>query len=236
MLTRIFCPPRCGPVVSLLALLGLLISGCAGYQEEKEGAQRQEEGPIVGEFVGEIPEADAFVALVAEGPQEGEDAREVRAYLCDGRAVNEWFVGSAEGNDLDLSSEGGSRLAANLSPEGISGTITLPDGQDVGFQASPATGVAGLYDVSFASDGTFSGASEDGAQLLEARLGEEVKPGIRRISGAIILAEGESQDFEAFSREAQPGEYRWILLSDGQAKGGAKKGSGPGFTSTGSDF
>jgi hypothetical protein len=218
----------------ILALALWLVSGCAGGQPnvQKESAEL-----ATGTFVGEIPEADAFVALIAADPEQGENTREVRAYLCDGKQINEWFWDTAEGNDLDLSSEDGSRLAAEPSPEGVSGTITLPDGEDVGFQASPAMGVAGLYDVSFASDGSFGGTSEDGARLLEARLGEEVDPGTRRIGGTITSSEGEPKDFEAFSgREAQPGEYRWIVLSDGRAKGGAKKGSGPGFIDRESDL
>ena len=216
-----------------IALALWLVVGCAGGQQSSS-AQKESARVATGTFVGEAPEADAFVALIAsEAEQGGEGGRQVRAYLCDGMTLNEWFWGTAAGNNLDLSSEGGARLAATLSPESTSGTITLPDGQAVSFRTSPASGIAGLYDVSFASDGTFSGTSADGARLLEARLGEEVNPGIRRIGGTITPSEGEPHDVEAFSgTEAQPGEYRWIVLSDGQAKGGPKEGEA-GFRGVG---
>jgi hypothetical protein len=51
--------------------------------------------------LGQAKEADAFVVIVAEKPQQGGEAREVRAYLCDGERISWWLTkGSAEGNTL----------------------------------------------------------------------------------------------------------------------------------------
>jgi hypothetical protein len=222
--------------IALAALvLGLLLSGCGGVQEEeKKGAS-----PVAGTFVGEMLDAGengAFVALVASGAEEEGAEREVRAYLCDGRQINEWFTGSAISNDLSLASEAGTQLQGALAPRAATGTITLLDGSSFPFEAALASGAAGLYDMVFSADERFKGTSETGGRL-EGRLGEEINPDIFRISGTISPAAGEPVEIEAFTRlDTRPGEYRWVVLPDGQAKGGAKKGSGPGFTSTEGDL
>ncbi len=50
--------------------------------------------------MGEVPDAGAFVAIVADIPEGGGDEREVKAYLRDGQTVSDWFTGSVVGNDL----------------------------------------------------------------------------------------------------------------------------------------
>src|SRR5215204_2359841 len=130
----------------VFALTLWLIAGCGGSPQEGDGQQQQE--PVVGEFAGEVSDANAFVALVAGEPQDGEEAREVRAYLCDGREINEWFRGTAEGNKLDLASEAST------------GTITLDDSESFIFTADPATGVAGLYEVVLSDNGQLLGTSQ----------------------------------------------------------------------------
>ena len=90
-----------GGVSALLSLLLLAVLGCAGGGSEYGGGEQggsKEEGapPVTGSFVGVAPDAtpegEAFVALVASGTEdEGEAQRQVRAYLCDGQSINEWF-------------------------------------------------------------------------------------------------------------------------------------------------
>lgn len=84
--------------------------------------------------------------MVAAGSQEegGGGEQEVKAYVCDGRTINEWFTGTANGNELDHSSEDGSRLEDNLTPDISTGTNTLADGRSFLFVAKLASGVAGL--------------------------------------------------------------------------------------------
>ena len=100
-----------GGVSALLALLLVVVLGCQGGGGEYGGGERggsKEEGapPVTGSFVGvapdAAPQAEAFVALVASGTEEeGEAQRQVRAYMCDGQFINEWFnEGSVEGNEL----------------------------------------------------------------------------------------------------------------------------------------
>jgi hypothetical protein len=89
-------------VLLMPAFLLFAVSACGGGGGE--------DSLVVGEFVGKAPSAEAFVALVAGKPKDGE--REVRAYLCDGQKISEWFTGTASANELSLSSERGAKLEA----------------------------------------------------------------------------------------------------------------------------
>ena len=131
-------------VVRMRAMgLGLVLAlwitaGCGGSGGEYGGSQQQEQKaapPVTGSFVGEVPDEEAFVAIVAAGPEEEGQERDVRAYLCDGESVTEWFTGRAEGNELDLTSEGGARLEGNLSTEASTGTITLDEARTLTYTA-----------------------------------------------------------------------------------------------------
>ena len=65
--------------------------------------------------------------------------------------MSEWFVGKASGNKVSLSSEGGARLEAKLTPDTATVTITLSDvggGESFDFQAPQATGIDGYYPLS----------------------------------------------------------------------------------------
>ena len=222
--------------MGLVLVLALWITaGCGGSGGEYAGSQPQEQKaapPVTGSFVGEVPDEEAFVAIVAAGPEEEGQERDVRAYLCDGERVTEWFTGRAEGNELDLTSEGGARLEGNLSTEASTGTITLDDVRTLTYTAELARGVAGLYNVTISEEGRVRGSSETGG-LLEGQLGEEEEvreEEVRPISGIFTSAEGQEVSFGVLGREPDPDEYRWIVLEDGQAKG-AKKSARTGSTS-----
>lgn len=227
-------------------LAGVMLAGCGGSQEQQgsqeQGGSREESiPPVAGNFVGTVTDfagdtnAVPFVALVAAGaPEEGGGKREVRAYLCDGRGINEWFWGSAAGNDLELSSDEGARLEGSLSPEAANGSITLADGESFTFEANPATGAAGLYNVTFSEDGQVRGISEGGGQL-EAQVADEPNEGgFYPITGAITAPDGPSFDFETLSDISEAGEARWIVLTDDRIKGAKNglrtKSGGSGFT------
>ena len=218
---------------SVMLALALLVGGCGGGQGSSGGQQDEhstQKPVVVGEFVGKVPDTDAFVALVSEKLKEGEEKREVRAYLCDGQEISEWFVGQDRSNELDLSSEGGARLDARLTDTAATGTITLPNagGEALNFEASPATGVEGFYVVSVPSEeGQVNGTSTRGAQIRGSRSGAQV--------GATITPPeeggGKPLDFNIFAPDIEEGDNRWILLAGGGKVGikGAKKGVQAGF-------
>ena len=220
-------------VSALVALT--LVAGCGGGGADQQQGVSQEESvpPVTGSFVGSAQDEEVFVAIVAAGPEEDGQERDVRAYLSDGEHVTEWFTGRADGNELDLtSSEGGARLEGNLSTEASTGTITLGDDRTLTYTADLARGVAGLYNVTISEEGRVRGISETGG-LLEGQLGEEEEKRdeeVRPISGIFTSAEGQEVSFGLLGREPDPDEYRWIVLEDGQAKG-AKKGARTGSTS-----
>jgi hypothetical protein len=225
-------PLNIAVAASIMLTLALMVGGCGGGQGGAGGQQDEHttRGPVVGEFVGKVPDSDAFVALVSEKPREGEVKRKVRVYLCDGQEISEWFVGQARSNALDLSSEGGARLDARLTDAVATGTIMLPNGggEALSFEASPATGVEGFYVVSVPSEeGQVSSTSTRGAQIQGSRSGAQV--------GATITPPeeggGKPVDFNVSVPSLEEGDNRWILLAGGGKLGikGAKKGVQSGF-------
>jgi hypothetical protein len=204
--------------VAMLALL--LLAGCAGPEQEKEQEKEQGAPPVAGSFVGEAPDAAAFVAVVADVPEREGDEREVKAYLCDGQTVSDWFVGSVVGNDLSLSSEGGAQLEGQLTREAATGTITDPNGDSISFEAPLATGIAGLYNVDISSGGALSGTSQTGGQL-EGQIGNILEGNdTYPVRGIITPPDGQPQDFSALTSPNTSDQHRWIVLADGRVKGG----------------
>jgi hypothetical protein len=186
-----------------------LVTGCEGSgPEEEEAAQQQ--GPVVGEFLGEIQQADAFLALVAERPQEeGYEEREVRGYLCDGKQLAEWFVGMISGDEVQLASENGVQIDTTLAPDGAFGTITLSDDQSFEFEAVLSSGVEGLYLIEVPSgEGPLSATSWRGAQL------EGIKT-YAEIAGNITPPkEGKPVDFKISVPTIEEGENHWVVLAE----------------------
>src|SRR5215203_1549117 len=241
-----------GGVSALLALLRLVVVlGCQGgggeYGGGGERGGSKEEGapPVTGSFVGVAPDAapeeEAFVALVASGTEEeGEAQRQVRAYLCDGQSINEWFnEGSVEGNELNLRSEGGARLEGSLATEAASGTITLDDGESFTFTADLATGAAGLYDVNVSEDGDVRGTSENGGRLEGMVAHQLEEDGLYPLAGTISAADGQTLELVAVSDDEEGGEYRWVVLSEGEVKGARKNvatGSSSGYIDSAHDL
>ncbi len=224
----------------LMLFLVLVAAGCGGSgggsggQEEQDQQQASEEqqSPVVGEFVGEVPNTDAFFALIAEEPQEeAADERNIRAYLCDGKQLSEWFVGTANANEVSLTSEeNGLQLLADLYSDNVTGTISFQSGENFGFEVPLATGVSGLYPVTVpALGGTFSATSFGGAVLEGTRIGEE------QVSGTINAPDnGEGQEeFSVSDPNLEEGEDRWIVLpeEDGQLriKGAKRRATSSGF-------
>jgi hypothetical protein len=214
-------------VLLMAAFLVFAVSACGGGGGE--------DSLVVGEFAGEAPSADAFIALVAGKPKDGE--REVRAYLCDGQKISEWFTGTASANELSLSSESGAKLEAKLTTEAATGTITLSDGGDsFDFEVPQATGIDGYYPLNVMG-GSAIGTSRRGAELMVQVGGGD------QSSNFFITPPGDEAKEVRFDvivpslkpagRDYKPGvdEWHWIVLADEeqvQIKG-SRKGKEPGF-------
>ena len=85
---------------------------------------------------------------------------QVIAYMCDGTgqhvSLAEWFKGPVTSNGIDITNAHGAHLAATVSAQAITGTVTFKDGRSAPFTArllpDPGTGY-GL----FRSEETFHG-------------------------------------------------------------------------------
>lgn len=170
-------------LATLLALtLALLLAGCGAGSAN---APQQEQEPASNEpstYAGKVEGTEAFIAIVVD------KENHALAYLCDGRegqsaTVAEWFTGAvAEDGSLDLRSEGGAHLVANVSgsEEGVEGSVTLPEGEEHSFVASPVEAPAGLY----RAEETVEGVEYVGG-WIELEGGEERGAVMNRSSGFI---------------------------------------------------
>jgi hypothetical protein len=117
-------------VGALLLLVCLALAGCSAPG-------------VSGSFAADVPETDAFIALVTDGT-------DVRAYLCDGRddgvTISEWFKGTVIDGAFDLTStSGNARLTGGVGDDAVSGDLLLPDGRSVAVTVPRVTGDAGLH-------------------------------------------------------------------------------------------
>ena len=107
---------------------------------------------VKGEFVGDAGQL-AGIALSTNG-------RQVIAYLCNGDArqlsLAEWFKGPVTSTGIDITNAHGAHLAATVSAQAITGTVTLKDGRSAPFTARLLPGPGRIYGL-FRSEETFHG-------------------------------------------------------------------------------
>ena len=107
-----------GLFLALFLALTMLLAACGSTPSSATPT------PVKGEFVEEL-NLGGF-ALSTDGQQ-------VIAYLCDGTPVHlslaEWFKGTVTNNTIDITNAHGSHLVAALTPQAVTGTITLKDGR-----------------------------------------------------------------------------------------------------------
>ena len=133
-------------LAAAVAVLG--VASCGGTDDES--------AVPASHLVGEVSEVDAFIGVVVR--TDGS----VLAYVCDGEKLGMWATGDVDGTHAELAATSGSGgIDVDFADgEPASGTVRLPDGRSVSFQADPATGHAGLFRRQTARDDGVSGGSQ----------------------------------------------------------------------------
>jgi hypothetical protein len=185
------------------------------------------EEPVAGSFVGEVSGTRAFVAVIAAPAQGNVDSRGVQVFVSDGRRLSEWFSGSILDNSFIAESEDGDTEAkGTLSGDSVTGTVELPGGKTVKYEASPPSGPAGLYELTVSSGGALSGASTAGLGVTGEITLE--RPG----TGILRLVDGGRITFDVTPAgeliPTRTGQVHLIVLPGGQLRGAGTAGQTAG--------
>jgi hypothetical protein len=215
--------------------------GCGGNGEETQTGGGS--AAVTGEFVGKASAEDAYVALSASNPKPNGEF-EVVAYVCNRQVplegsseLAEWFTGTGSKNAVDLKSQSGkSRLRATFEQSRVRGTVELPDGKSMTFEAAASTeGPAGLFEVGLDDQGNLVGSSRGGKTMRLSPFERDGEPGY---TGSITLPGGQTVPYELFVRGgrltkqdlADMKSPRTIILPDSTSRGIldpiARKGKG----------
>jgi hypothetical protein len=207
------------------------LAGCGG---EERAAQKPTTKPFDGTFLGKVTGTNALVAVVA-APAAGKQERQALIYLSDGSKLSEWLAGPVERNTFAAASDDrDAEVKGQLNGNSVKGTIRLPDGKEVRYEASKATGAAGLYGLTVSPKGKITGASATGIGLTGKTA--LVADG----SGTIKLADGTRHKFDvtgnapASDLQLPSGQLRLIVLGDGELRGAGRARGSEGFFVSGS--
>jgi hypothetical protein len=211
----------------LAVLIAAPLAGCGG---EDRAAEQGKSKPLDGTFLGKVTGTKALVAVVAAPPVGKEKRQAVTIYLSDGNKLSEWLAGPVDRNGFAVKSDDSDAKAkGELNGKSVKGTITLPDGKTVRYEASRATGAAGLYDLTVSPKGRISGASATGIGLTgKTALGADG-------TGTLKLADGTRHKFDVTGNaadselELRSGELRVIVLGDGELRGAGRARGSEGF-------
>lgn len=205
-----------------LTLLPVLLVGCSGDDGDADRAA-DAGSPVAGSFVGEVSGTEAFVAVVAAPSDDGKDSGSVQIFVSDGRGLSEWFSGPISEGGFEVESDDGDAEAqGELTADSVTGSVVLPDGETVRYEATPPSGAAGLYELELSSVGELSGASAAGLGVTG-----QLSRGQER-TGVLRLVDGKRLEFSVTRKRAgdlthlRSGQVRLIILSDGELRGVAK--------------
>jgi hypothetical protein len=213
--------------VSLVA--AVLLAGCGGDDDGNNDDNGEDRAaPVSGTFVGKLQGSGQFVAVVAAPPAEGQQRRQVSAFVCDADRVCSSYTVAASGNDIVAKAEAGKgQTDVALKKGAATGSVELPSGKTAKYNAREATATAGLYDLTVSPKGKVSGASAAGVGLTGSLT--LPPPG----TGKIKLADGTRLKFKVVENTAgegalvRAGQLRMIVLPDGEVRGAGKsKGDG----------
>ena len=104
--------------------------------------------PVFAFLLGALDDAPGvFVSIVS-------DEGTVRAYVCDGEHLGQWFSGQIVGSSFDLANPAGARLTGLIAEGRAVGSWTAADGAVQSFTASQPLGDGGLFRAEEDVDGT----------------------------------------------------------------------------------
>jgi hypothetical protein len=225
MLTRTWTCLSC-----LAVLIAAPLAGCGG---DDRAAEQGKSKPLDGTFLGKVTGTNALVAVVAAPPAGKEKRQDVTIYVSDGNKLSEWLGGAVERNSFAAKSDD-AEAKGELNGTSVKGTVTLPDGKTGRYEATRATGAAGLYDLTVSPKGKLSGASATGIGLTG-------KTALQADgSGTLKLADGTRHKFDvtgiagAGELELRSGQLRLIVLGDGELRGAGRARGSEGFFIRGS--
>jgi hypothetical protein len=204
----------------LTVLLVAPMAGCGGEDRPGEKAATK---PLDGTFLGKVTGTNALVAVVATPAAGKQERRDVTIYLSDGRKLSEWLDGAVERNSFAAKSDDRDAEAkGELNGNSVKGTIKLPDGTTVRYEARRASGAAGLYELTVGPKGKLSGASATGIGLTG-------KTAMRAAgSGTLKLADGTRHKFNVTGSATgselrlRSGQALVIVLGDGELRGAGR--------------
>jgi hypothetical protein len=202
-------------ILGLALPLVVAVAACGGGGD---GEERPAQKAVEGTFVGKVAGTNAFVAVVAAPVAGKQEKRDVSVYVSDGKRLNEWFPGSVSGNRFTAASDDSdARIEGKLGGNAVTGKVKLPNGKTVQYQAGPATGAAGLYDLQVSAKGKLSGASAAG-------IGVKGEAPFDADSGTLRLADGTKRKFAITGQDEKlsslrAGQVRLIVLGDGELTG-----------------
>jgi hypothetical protein len=108
-------------------------------------------------YAGRIRDGSAVIAVAVLGGQ-------AAAYFCDGRAVESWFRGRVEGEDISLKSRSGATLQARLDGDHVKGAVEIKN-DTLRFEINEAEKPAGLYQARGSKTTIGWIVLEDGSQV-----------------------------------------------------------------------
>jgi hypothetical protein len=202
---------------SLILLFALFLTACSGGvpAANKESAEKMTE------YVGEIPEAEFFVAIAVGA------SGDVLAYVCNGMGNDYLFRGTLQNASVNLNSaDSQANLRASLEGVAYSGTFSK-DGKSYPFTTVPAQDYGGLYHVTALSEFEAEGISQGGATLKM-----NLTPDKERVQVKVTTLDGKTLSYDrpwpAGHDHSEPTEYTesWVIfLNDSSSRGGHIKSS-----------
>ena len=187
-----------------------------------------------GVFVGGVAFTGNLVAIHFDRSQGAGPG--MRVFVTDGLPDGnaEWFEGTAsDGRFRFTSTSGRATIEGTIEDFETDGTISLADGRTRNFFTRPAGDGAGVFDITIAADGAWTGTSPDGSRLTARQTGSFVE-------GQVVSAAGERYPFRhndltrrlGYAVEGgAPGSYVTVVTRQAteiQGRGGDVRGGRPG--------